>query len=60
MRRHESQTVPFSWLGRVRQFNRAREPLLERIREAHDAGDFEERDRLVREVEKMRRDLGLR
>jgi hypothetical protein len=47
-------------VGRLRQFNRARQPLLERIRAAHAAGDFVECERLSDEIETLRRALGLR
>jgi hypothetical protein len=60
MERREVDVAQPAWLEQMQRLDPILRPLFRRIRAAHDEGDYETRDRLLHEVEKLRPPLELR
>jgi len=60
MERREADAAQPAWLEQLQHLDHIPQPLLRRIRAAHDEGDYETRDRLLGEIETQRTHRGVR
>ena len=60
MRQRNDETAEPTWQERLQRLHQLGDPRFRRIGAAHEEGDYETRDRLLREVESLRKEHGLK